>query len=56
MSAVSLLRSHSLVTLCLVILSFVTTGLDPVVHDDMRLSMDCRVKPGNDELTGPFVH
>jgi hypothetical protein len=27
----------------------VTTGLDPVVHADVRLTMDCRVKPGNDE-------
>jgi hypothetical protein len=43
-------------------LSLVTTGLDPVVHDEMRLlkytarmnerpcHMDCRVKPGNDEI------
>jgi hypothetical protein len=42
--------------------SFVTTGLDPVVHAEARqtenarrntsepsLGMDCRVKPGNDE-------
>jgi hypothetical protein len=28
---------------------FVTTGLDPVVHAEIRLIMDCRVKPGNDE-------
>jgi hypothetical protein len=27
----------------------VTTGLDPVVHADVRLSMDARVKPGHDE-------
>ena len=33
--------------------SFVTTGLDPVVHTAALYgtdgSMDCRVKPGNDE-------
>jgi hypothetical protein len=33
---------------------FVTTGLDPVVHADSpngrRGRMDCRVKPGNDDL------
>jgi hypothetical protein len=40
---------------------FVTTGhsrsknglasltYDPVVHDEVRLSMDCRIKSGNDE-------
>ena len=28
---------------------FVTTGLDPVVHAEVQFSMDCRVKPGNDE-------
>jgi hypothetical protein len=28
---------------------FVTTGLDPVVHADVRLGMDARVKPGHDE-------
>jgi hypothetical protein len=28
--------------------SFVTTGLDPVVHAEVRLSMDCRIKSGND--------
>jgi len=28
----------------------VTTGLDPVVYADVQLRMDCRVKPGNDEL------
>ena len=41
---------------------FVTTGLDPVVHAELRLAkadpisptklrfrMDCRVKPGNDD-------
>jgi hypothetical protein len=27
----------------------VTTGLDPVVHADMQLGMDARVKPGHDE-------
>jgi hypothetical protein len=29
--------------------SVVTTGLDPVVHDEARLTMDCRIKSGNDE-------
>jgi hypothetical protein len=29
---------------------FVTTGLDPVVDADVRLTMDCRIKSGNDEL------
>jgi hypothetical protein len=28
----------------------VTTGPDPVVHADLRLTMDCRIKSGNDEL------
>jgi predicted anti-sigma-YlaC factor YlaD len=23
---------------------------DPVVHSDVRLTMDCRIKSGNDEL------
>ena len=43
-------------------LSLVTTGLDPVVHTEvpyvrasrqreLKSRMDCRVKPGNDELT-----
>jgi len=27
----------------------VTTGLDPVVHADARLAIDCRIKSGNDE-------
>ena len=27
----------------------VTTGLDPVVHVELRLIMDCRIKSGNDE-------
>ena len=27
----------------------VTAGLDPVVHADVRLGMDARVKPGHDE-------
>ncbi len=27
----------------------VTAGLDPVVHAERWTSMDCRVKPGNDE-------
>jgi hypothetical protein len=27
----------------------VTTGLDPVVHAKVRLTMDCRIKSGNDE-------
>jgi hypothetical protein len=31
------------------ILSLVTTGLDPVVHGEVRLTMDCRIKSGNDE-------
>jgi hypothetical protein len=30
-------------------LYLVTTGLDPVVHADVRLSMDAPVKPGHDE-------
>jgi hypothetical protein len=30
-------------------LRLVTTGLDPVVHAEVRLSMDCRIKSGNDE-------
>jgi hypothetical protein len=46
--------------------SFVTTGLDPVVHADVRQTkfavnvskpsprMDCRVKPGNDEIEIAF--
>jgi hypothetical protein len=28
--------------------TFVTTGLDPVVYADTRLGMDCRIKSGND--------
>jgi hypothetical protein len=44
---------------------FVTTGLDPVVHAEMRrtlgavnaskrrVRMDCRVKPSNDEMEIP---
>jgi hypothetical protein len=36
------------------ILSIVTAGLDPAVHSDSehmrRCPMDCRVKPGNDEI------
>jgi hypothetical protein len=28
---------------------FVTTGLDPVVHAEVPLGMDARVKPGHDE-------
>ena len=35
-------------------LSLVTTGLDPVVHAGVRLSMDCRIKSGNDEMEGAF--
>jgi len=35
------------------IFSFVTTGLDPVVHaespNDRRCRMDCRIKSGKDE-------
>jgi hypothetical protein len=27
----------------------VTTGLDPVVHAEVRRFMDCRIKSGNDE-------
>jgi hypothetical protein len=34
----------------------VTTGLDPVVHADVRLSMDCRIKSGNDESFGTVVY
>jgi hypothetical protein len=33
--------------------SKVIAGLDPAIHDEVRrmltVSMDCRVKPGNDE-------
>jgi hypothetical protein len=29
-------------------LSFVTTGLDPVVHAEAQLCRDCRIKSGND--------
>jgi hypothetical protein len=32
------------------VLPLVTTGLDPVVHAEVRLAMDCRIKSGNDEL------
>ncbi len=35
----------------------VTTGLDPVVHSSVRLSvseMDCRVEPGNDGIESMF--
>jgi hypothetical protein len=28
--------------------TFVATGLDPVVHADVRRRMDCRIKSGND--------
>ena len=31
----------------------VTTGLDPVVHVELRLIMDCRIKSGNDETEAP---
>jgi hypothetical protein len=31
-------------------LSFVTTGLDPVVHTEVRLTTDCRIKSGNDDV------
>jgi hypothetical protein len=32
----------------------VTTGLDPVVHAEVRFTMDCRIKSGNDErLSAP---
>jgi hypothetical protein len=44
------------VSFCVVTLYLVTTGLDPVVYGDERISMDCRIKSGNDELTGLFVH
>jgi len=27
----------------------VATGLDPVVHAEVRLTMDCRIKSGNDK-------
>jgi hypothetical protein len=27
----------------------VTTGLDPVVHAELRLPRDCRIKSGNDD-------
>jgi hypothetical protein len=30
----------------------VTTGLDPVVHAEVRLTMGCRIKSGNDEWGG----
>jgi hypothetical protein len=32
-----------------VLFFLVTTGLDPVAHADMQLTMDCRIKSGNDE-------
>jgi hypothetical protein len=50
---------------CALTAPLVTTGLDPVVHAaferaqscqkyfDAGVSMDCRVKPGNDEENGP---
>jgi hypothetical protein len=28
---------------------FVTTGLDPVVHAALTISMGCRIKSGNDD-------
>jgi hypothetical protein len=31
-------------------LSFVTAGLDLVVHAEVRLAMDCRIKFGNDDV------
>jgi hypothetical protein len=31
-------------------LSLVTTGLDPVVHAELALCRDCRIKSGNDEI------
>jgi hypothetical protein len=31
-------------------LSIVTTGLTPAVHAKLRLTMDCRIKSGNDQL------
>jgi hypothetical protein len=31
-------------------LSIVTTGLGPAVHAKPRLTMDCRIKSGNDGL------
>jgi len=40
------------------ILSFVMRGLDPRTHAELPLAvspMDCRVKPGNDEVCGAFV-
>jgi hypothetical protein len=33
-------------------LVLVTTGLDPVVHAEVLLTMDCRIKSGNDERRG----
>jgi hypothetical protein len=37
-------------------LPLVTTGLDPVVHADSRLDMDCRIKSGNDEVLAARRH
>ena len=31
-------------------LSLVTTGLDPVIHAELTLGMDCRIRSGNDDL------
>jgi hypothetical protein len=30
-------------------MGLVTTGLDPVVHVELPLIMDCRIKSGNDD-------
>jgi hypothetical protein len=37
----------------------VKRGLDPRIHPSSQESfegMDCRVKPGNDDLLGPIMH
>ena len=31
-------------------------GLDPRIHQNLRKTMDCRVKPGNDENEGEERH
>ncbi len=53
-------RPHLIIAERSLFSSFVTTGLDPVVHLNFRnnngrqcerqLRMDCRVKPGNDDV------
>jgi hypothetical protein len=39
---------HSLNDTATASLYLVTTGLDPVVHAEVRQGMDARVKPGHD--------